>query len=178
VPDHDAVAPVKGCDDGGARAHPILDEGKALARVPNLEVAAPENGWRRNEETHEWRQVGHSGKTSCCDVRPRDNSETPGQHPVRGHRGPGLPGPFRESVQWKRSKSARVSRQLSTVGRLKPLSTATNAGILSPHACPARCRARRRCGTAKSRSAPCLPVDSSKLLRATLPTRQPAADQL
>ena len=55
--------------------------------------------------------------------------------------------------------------------------TAAIAGILSLHACPARCRARRRCGTAKSRSAPCLPFDSSKLLRATLPTSQPAADQ-
>jgi hypothetical protein len=55
--------------------------------------------------------------------------------------------------------------------------TATIAGILSLHACPARCRARRRCGTAKSRSAPCLPFDGSKLLRATSPTSQPAADQ-
>src|SRR5208283_4520852 len=55
--------------------------------------------------------------------------------------------------------------------------TATIAGILSPHACPAPCRARRRCGTAKLRSAPCLPLDSSKLPRAILPDSQPAADQ-
>jgi hypothetical protein len=55
--------------------------------------------------------------------------------------------------------------------------TAAIAGILSLHACPARCRARRRCGTAKSRSAPCLPFDNSKLLRATRPDSQPAADQ-
>jgi len=35
---------------------------------------------------------------------------------------------------------------------------ATIAGILTLHACPARCRARRRSRTAKSRSAPCLPL--------------------
>ena len=34
---------------------------------------------------------------------------------------------------------------------------ATIARILALHACPARCGARRRCGTAKLRSAPCLP---------------------
>jgi len=32
-------------------------------------------------------------------------------------------------------------------------------------------------GTAKLRSAPCLPLDSSKLPRAILPDSQPAADQ-
>ena len=55
--------------------------------------------------------------------------------------------------------------------------TAAIAGILSLHACPARCRARRRCGTAKSRSAPCLPFDNSKPLRVARPDSQPAADQ-
>ncbi len=35
---------------------------------------------------------------------------------------------------------------------------ATIAGILTLHACPARCGARRRSRTAKSRSAPCLPL--------------------
>jgi hypothetical protein len=40
--------------------------------------------------------------------------------------------------------------------------TATIARILALHTCPARCRARRRCRTAKLKSAPCLPLDSSK----------------
>jgi len=35
---------------------------------------------------------------------------------------------------------------------------ATIAGILTLHVCPARCGARRRSRTAKSRSAPCLPL--------------------
>ena len=55
--------------------------------------------------------------------------------------------------------------------------TAAIAGILPLHACPARCGARRRCGTAKLRSAPCLPLESSKLLRATQAGSQPDADQ-
>jgi hypothetical protein len=55
--------------------------------------------------------------------------------------------------------------------------TAAIAGILPLHACPARCGAQRRCGTAKLRSAPCLPFDSSKLLRATHAGSQPDADQ-
>ena len=49
-----------------------------------------------------------------------------------------------------------------------PRATWTNGvitGILSPHACPARCGARRRCGTAKLCSAPCLPLRAGTLLR-------------
>src|ERR1700733_12893295 len=41
--------------------------------------------------------------------------------------------------------------------------TALIAGILSLHACPARCGARRRCGTAKLCSAPCLPLATGTL---------------
>ena len=48
--------------------------------------------------------------------------------------------------------------------------------ILPLQSCPARCRARRRSGTAKLRSAPCLPLESSKLLRATRAGSQPVAD--
>jgi hypothetical protein len=55
--------------------------------------------------------------------------------------------------------------------------TAAIAGILPLHACPARCEARRRCGTAKLRSAPCLPLGSSKLLCATHAGSQPDAQQ-
>ena len=51
--------------------------------------------------------------------------------------------------------------------------TAAIAGILSLHACPARCRARRRCGTAKLRSAPCLPLKKGKSYPPA-PSRQPS----
>ena len=44
--------------------------------------------------------------------------------------------------------------------------TAVIAGIVSLHACPARCGARRRCRTAKLRSAPCLPLNRRMLSRA------------
>ena len=53
-----------------------------------------------------------------------------------------------------------------------PRATWTNGvitGILFPHACPARCGARRRCGTAKSASAPCLPLSAGTLLRHSSP---------
>jgi hypothetical protein len=50
---------------------------------------------------------------------------------------------------------------------------ATIAGILTLHACPARCGARRRVLTAKFRSAPCLPFDQGKLLPASPRPRQP-----
>jgi hypothetical protein len=51
---------------------------------------------------------------------------------------------------------------------------ATIAGILTLHACPARCGARRRALTAKFRSAPCLPFDQGKLLPASPRPRQPS----
>lgn len=44
--------------------------------------------------------------------------------------------------------------------------TATIATILALHACPARCKARRRCRTAKLRSAPCLALNRRTLSRA------------
>ncbi len=55
---------------------------------------------------------------------------------------------------------------------------ATIAGILTLHACPARCGARRRVLTAKFRSAPCLPFDQGKLLPASPRPRQPSNFQL
>jgi hypothetical protein len=55
--------------------------------------------------------------------------------------------------------------------------TATIAGILSLHACPAPCRARRRCGTAKLRSAPCLPSKAANYYAPPAPAVSPATDQ-
>jgi hypothetical protein len=40
---------------------------------------------------------------------------------------------------------------------------------LALHTCPARCGARRRCGTTKSASAPCLPLRAGTLLRHSPP---------
>ena len=54
---------------------------------------------------------------------------------------------------------------------------ATIAGILALHACPARCGARRRCGTAKSASAPCLPLSAGTLLRHSSPRQAAHAPQ-
>ena len=68
----------------------------------------------------------------------------------------------------------------SGVMRGPPRATWTNrviAGILSPHACPARCGARRRCGTAKSASAPCLPLRAGTLLRHSSPRQAAHAPQ-
>jgi hypothetical protein len=61
-----------------------------------------------------------------------------------------------------------------------PRATWTNgviAGILSLHACPARCGARRRCGTAKLCSAPCLPLRAGTLLRHPSPRQAAHATQ-
>ena len=67
-----------------------------------------------------------------------------------------------------------------TASRIVPTRTwcrSATSRTLPLHACPARCGARRRCGTAKLRLAPCLPLDSSKLLRAIRAGSQPNADQ-
>jgi hypothetical protein len=50
---------------------------------------------------------------------------------------------------------------------------ATIAGILTLHACPARCGARRRVQTAKFRSTPRLPFNQGKLLSGYTSLRQP-----
>ena len=68
----------------------------------------------------------------------------------------------------------------NVVMRGPPRATWTNgviAGILSLHACPARCGARRRCGTAKLCSAPCLPLRAGTLLRHSSPRQAAHAPQ-
>ncbi len=54
---------------------------------------------------------------------------------------------------------------------------ATIARIMPLHACPARCRARRRGETAKLGSAPCLPSITSKLLSRHPPLVSPSKPQ-
>ena len=56
-----------------------------------------------------------------------------------------------------------------------PWTNASIAGILARHACPARCGARRRAKPPSLGSAPCLPLDTGKLLPRSLRPRQPAS---
>ena len=56
-----------------------------------------------------------------------------------------------------------------------PWTNASIAGILARHACPARCGARRRAQPPSLGSAPCLPLDTGKLLPRSLRPRQPAS---
>src|ERR1700681_4489977 len=55
--------------------------------------------------------------------------------------------------------------------------TAAIAGILPLHACPARVGHGVDAAPPSLRSAPCLPLESSKLLRATQAGSQPDAEQ-
>ena len=75
-------------------------------------------------------------------------------------------------------RNSRADRRLGMVERqIATWTNATIAGILSLHACPARCGARRRCGTAKLRSAPCLPLRAGTLLRHSSPRQAAHAPQ-
>ena len=75
-------------------------------------------------------------------------------------------------------RNSRADRNLVMRGPAGATWTnATIAGILALHACPARCGARRRCGTAKLGSAPCLPLRAGTLLRHSSPRQAAHAPQ-
>ena len=56
-----------------------------------------------------------------------------------------------------------TQKQPGRTERRDARTTTRPRGRLSLHACPARCGARRRCGTAKLCSAPCLPLGTGTL---------------
>jgi hypothetical protein len=77
----------------------------------------------------------------------------------------------RAKKQPRRSRVGMVETAIAT------WTTAAIAGILPLHACPARVGHGVDAEPPSLRSAPCLPLESSKLLRATQAGSQPDADQ-